>query len=342
MKKTAKTLALLAATAVLFAACSTKAEPIRKTDFVLGTVCTISIYDSKDKAEQAIEQSFRALKKLEQKLSANIPTSLISKINTQAHNTQIEMDTETTFIMQKALEYAEKSQGAFDPAIGALVKLWNIGTEEAKIPSKEEIQALLSSADYKNIKITDNRIKLINPDTRVDLGAIAKGYASDMVKNILTDNNVKKAIIDLGGNIYALGTRPTGEDWRIGIQDPRNNKGRYIAILKVSNKAVVTSGDYERFFIKNNRRYHHILDPSTGYPAESGIISVSIISPSGIDADALSTTAFVLGAKKGLDFIEKYHKDTEAIFITEDKKIITTKGLRGKLKLETEDYKLAE
>ncbi|MEM5947115.1 FAD:protein FMN transferase [Spirochaetia bacterium 38H-sp] len=327
---------------VLFFSSCRVIEPVGKTEFVLGTVCTISVYDNTKKASQAIDEVFAALKELEKKLSANDESSMISRINKYAYSRDVSADEETAFILKKAMEYAEKSGGAFDPAIGAIVKLWNIGTEDARVPSENEIEKLLLSADYQNINIRETSIRLLNPDTRIDLGAIAKGYASDIARDILKKNGITRAIIDLGGNIYAMGKRPTGEEWRIGIQDPRGDKGIYIGIVHVSDMAVVTSGDYERFFTVNGKRYHHIIDPTSGYPAENGLLSVSVISKSGIDADALSTTLFVLGADKGKDFIKKYAKDAEAVFITTDRRIITTDGLKDILDITTTNYQLGK
>ena len=173
----------------------------------------------------------------------------------------------------------------------------------------------------------------------IDLGSIAKGYAADEISRILTENNVNSAIIDLGGNIYAHGIKPSGQDWNIGIQNPFSTRGDIIGVLKVKNKTVVTSGIYERYIEKDGVKYHHLLNPNTGYPFENNIAGVSIITDKSIDADALSTTVFAKGLEEGLKFVETL-PNVDAIFITKDNKVYITNGIRDSFTLENEDFTL--
>jgi FAD:protein FMN transferase len=177
----------------------------------------------------------------------------------------------------------------------------------------------------------------------VDLGGIAKGYTGDEAIKIYKRNNIKSAYINLGGNVVVLGNRPDGSPWRIGIQNPRAANGLYIGVVKVTGKAVVTSGDYERYFERNNVRYHHILDTKTGYPADSGLISATIITDVSMDADALSTATFVLGLEKGMKLVNSL-KGVEAVFITKDKKVYVTEGLKSSFTFddESKEFKYVE
>jgi thiamine biosynthesis lipoprotein len=175
---------------------------------------------------------------------------------------------------------------------------------------------------------------------KVDLGAIAKGYAADEVARILKENGVKHAIINLGGNVMTIGGNPNGKPWRIGIQDPYNPRGEYLGILPIKDKTVVTSGTYERYFIENGKRYHHILDPDTGYPTDNKLDSVSIITDKSIDGDGLSTSTLLLGLDEGMKLIEKL-ENVEAIFVTSDKQVYVSSGLKKDFTLTNPAFKLA-
>ena len=171
----------------------------------------------------------------------------------------------------------------------------------------------------------------------MDLGAIAKGYTADEVKKVLLNNKINSALINLGGNVYAIGTNPDGDDWNIGIQNPLSTRGEYLGTISVTDKSIVTSGNYERFFIKDGIRYHHIFDPKTGYPAEEGLISTTIVSDKSIDGDALSTSTYILGLDKGIKLVESI-KGVEAIFVTKDKKVYVTPGLKNNFKLTSKEF----
>jgi len=219
--------------------------------------------------------------------------------------------------------------------------LWGIGTEDARVPTEEEIAEAKKLVNYKNIEIDNNKVFLKQKDMQLDLGAIAKGYAADEVKRIAEENNIKSAFVNLGGNVLVIGHKADGSKWRIGIQDPRKNRGNIMAVIKAVDKTIVTSGNYERYFEKNGNIYHHIIDPATGYPADSGLLSVSIISESSFDADALSTSVFILGLEKGMEFI-KDQKNVEVLFITEDLKVYLSPGLKGKVEITGEEFELIE
>jgi thiamine biosynthesis lipoprotein len=203
-------------------------------------------------------------------------------------------------------------------------------TERDEIPTDTEIEKIKYLIDYKNLQmLEDNQVFLTEKQMKINLGSIVKGYAADEVRRILLENDVNIAMIDLGGNIFAHGFKADGSSWKIGIQNPLEYTGNFLGILQVKDKSIVTSGDYERYFIYDGKKYHHILDTETGYPVDNEIMGVSIISEKSIDGDGLSTTLFALGLDKGMELINSI-EGAEAIFITKEKSIYFTEGINDK------------
>lgn len=311
----------------LLSSCSiNKDNPYEATGFGMGTVISQKVYGANSK--KAANEAFEKIKFLEELMTINAPGGDINKLNNNAGKGYTELSPETISALKSALEISNLSRGAFDITVAPIVKLWGIGTETPKIPSTDEIGELLPLIDYKNVLIDEKKslASLGRQGQMVDLGGIAKGYAGDAVIEIYKKNSIRSALINLGGNVAVLGSRPDGSPWSIGIQNPRGANGSYIGTIKVSDKSVVTSGDYERYFEKDGKRYHHIFDPKTGKPAVSELMSVTIVADSCTDADVLSTAAFVLGLDKGMQLI-KHYGHAGAIFITADKKIYITEGL---------------
>ncbi|QXM05764.1 FAD:protein FMN transferase [Crassaminicella indica] len=325
----------------LLSGCSKKKEPVTDSAYMLGTHLNITIWtENEDEGKKVIKECFKRISEIEKKMSVNIKDSEINNINKNAGKEFVKVSAETSKVLNKALKYGEISNGAFDLTVGKFVKLWGIGTYNERIPSKSEIDDALKYVDYKLLKKDEkNGYKLDKEGMRIDLGGIAKGYAADEAYRILKSNGIENAVINLGGNIFTLGTRPDGEIWKIGIQDPFEPTGTYMGIVQFSDKAIVTSGNYERFFIKNNKRYHHIIDPKTGYPSENGIISTTIITNHSIDADALSTSVYILGVKKGLDLIEKLD-DVECIIVTKNRKVYLSSGMKDKFKIKNNSFQI--
>jgi len=330
-------------------ACGREVSPSEKgiedTEFAMGTVITLKIYGKDDRA--ILDKAFQRIHEIEKRMSASIPSSDISRVN-QHPGQDIEVHEDTFFVVEKAKEFAELSQGAFTPAILPIVNLWGIGTEELKrkgypIPTDEQISALLDKLDHRLVHLDRERrtIRLEKEGMGLDLGGIAKGYAADEVKRIFQEMGVESAIINLGGNVYALGRKLDGSAWRIGVRDPRSqqNKESHVLILETSDRGVITSGDYERYFIKDGIRYHHIFDARLGKPARSGVMSATIVTDRSIDGDALSTAVFVLGPEKGLDLVEEL-PGVEAVVVTEDKKVYVTEGIAGNIQITNEEYSL--
>ncbi len=312
-----------------------------KTMYYLGTVNEVTIYtkSSEAKANEILSHCEDIVKDIDNKMNPSTISSDIYKINQNAGKEPVKVSKDTFNVIKASLHYSEVSNDSFDATIGALVQLWNIGNEKAKVPTQEEVNALLPSVDYKNIILDEKNstVMLKNPETKIDLGGIAKGYAADKVVQYLEDQKIEGAIVNLGGNIYTLGTKDGKTKFNIGIQDPTKPRGNAIGSITTTNNSVVTSGIYERYIEKDGKIYHHILSPKTGYPVENNLSSVTIISDNSMNCDALSTTAFSLGLEKGLKLIEKT-PNTEAIFITKDKQIYTTPGLKDSFKLTDSSF----
>lgn len=311
-------------------------EPISRTEFLMDTVMTIRLYDKTD--EKILDKVFSRLEEIEGRMSATIESSDITNINNNAGIKSVTVNEDTYFVLSKAKEYAELSNGAYDPTIGPLVDLWNILAEEKEresIPSDKEIEEKKALIDYTKLELLDNnQVFLKGKNMKVVLGSIVKGYAADEVKRILMENGVGAAIIDLGGNVFAYGEKPDGSLWKIGIRNPLEVTGNYLGIIQVRDRSIVTSGGYERYFEYKGKRYHHILDTKTGYPAENEILGVSIISEKSIDGDALSTTLFVLGLDRGMDLVNSL-EGVEAIFIAKDNSVYLTNDLKDKFILNS-------
>lgn len=304
-----------------------------QTELALGTVCNINLFEYG--TEELYDLIFKRLHDIELSMSINIESSEINRINNAAGKNPVQVSPDIIFVLSQALYYAEKTEGAFDPTIGPLVKLWNINSESGYLPTQEEIDAVLPLVDYRLVHIDEKNstVFLEKEGMRLDLGAIAKGYAADEAVRIAAQYKVKRALIDLGGNIYAYGSKEKDTPWRIGIKDPFSPLSTPIIRLDVENKSSVTSGVYERFFEQDGVRYHHILDPKTGYPVQNNLMSTTILCSSSMAADALSTSTFILGRESGIELLESVNADlgneqeAATIFITDEKDIFTTKNV---------------
>ncbi|APC83766.1 apbE family protein [Clostridium botulinum] len=325
---------------LVFVGCDSKSEePVSRETYLMGTIINIKAYGKN--ADKAVQASVDKISDIENKMSLNISTSEVNKINKNAGIAPVKVSKNTFDVVKASLIYSEKSKGSFDITVEPLVSLWGIGTDKARIPSKDEINNALKLINYKDVIINEKEstVMLKRKGQAIDLGAIAKGYTADELKKVLLNYDVSSAFLSLGGNVYVLGNKPDKTPWKIGVQNPLEPRGDYLGIVFVSDKSVVTSGNYERFFERNGKRYHHIFDTKIGYPAEKGLISVSIISDKSIDGDALSTSVYTLGLDEGKKLIESL-KGVEAIFVTNDKKVYVTSGLKDIFKLTNTDFKL--
>lgn len=263
--------------------------------------------------------------------SPTLEDSEVSRIN-RAGGQPVEVSPETADLIEMGIEYGNLSGGVFDITVAPASSLWNFKDNEDKIlPDENQLLEAVSHIDYRTVQVDGNRVALADPDARIDLGGIAKGYIADRLKEYLESEGVEHALINLGGNLVAVGSRYDGTDFKIGIQKPFAEDGTSIATLEVSSQSVVSSGNYERYFEKDGVIYHHILDPRTGWPIQNDLYQVTILSDSSVGGDALSTTCYALGLEKGMELIRSLD-GVEAIFITDDYEIHCSSDL---LPLET-------
>ncbi|MBQ8803751.1 MAG: FAD:protein FMN transferase [Tyzzerella sp.] len=306
---------------MLLCGCSFQtSEPISRTAIYFDTVISIKIYDSQD--ETLLDQCFAFCEEFENTISRTIETSEISQIN-NSKGTPVTVSDTTIELLEQGIYYGELTNGAFDITIAPLSELWDFKNNPGVVPEDADIQDALSHVSYKNIIIDGNTVTLTDPEMAIDLGGIAKGYMADRLKEYLLIEGVESALIDLGGNILAVGSKPNGNDFTIGIKKPFE-ESKMIATESISDLSVVTSGCYERYFEVDGELYHHILNTETGYPCDNGLLGVTILSEKSVDGDALSTSCFALGLEEGKKLIETLN-GIEAIFITDDYKIIDTR-----------------
>lgn len=306
-------------------------EPISKSGFYFDTMIQITIYDSKDYS--LIDTCFSYCEKFENLVSRTVEGSDISRIN-NASGEPVKVSDTTIELLKTAIYYGDLTNGAFDITVAPLTVLWDFKNNPGAIPDGNKIASALSHVNYKNILIDGNTVTLTDPQASIDLGGIAKGYMADRLKSYLENEGVKSALINLGGNILTIGSKPDDSPFHIGIQKPFDEKNATIASVSVSDSSVVTSGSYERYFKANNQIYHHILDTKTGYPCDNNLSSVTILSKESLTGDILSTACFALGAEEGMKLVHSLD-DTEAIFITNDHQIIDT---RDKQKVQLKHF----
>ena len=335
-----------------FSGCSLKAntaensdagsqEPVSATAIKLNTAVTVTIYDSQDR--ELLTECMNLCDKYEKIFSRTASDSELYQLN-HRELTPV-AGTEDTFqvsdplaeLIKKGLYYSELSEGAFDIAIEPLTSLWDFTAEDPQVPEDRLIQKALTKCDYHNVSVSDNNeVILKTEDTAIELGAIAKGYIADRLKDYLISQGVKSAIINLGGNVLCIGGKPNDSSFKIGIQKPFADRSETIAVMDIKDKSVVSSGVYERCFEQDGTLYHHLLNPRTGYPYDNGLIAVTIISDESVDGDALSTTCFALGLEDGMKLAESLD-NVQAFFVTSDYEIHYTKDFQKEITVTETD-----
>lgn len=335
-----------------FSGCSLKAntaensdagsqEPVSATAIKLNTAVTVTIYDSQDR--ELLTECMNLCDKYEKIFSRTASDSELYQLN-HRELTPV-AGTEDTFqisdplaeLIRKGLYYSKLSEGAFDIAIEPLTSLWDFTAEDPQVPEDRLIQKALTKCDYHNVSVSDNNeVILKTEDTAIELGAIAKGYIADRLKDYLISQGVKSAIINLGGNVLCIGGKPDDSSFKIGIQKPFADRSETIAVMDIKDKSVVSSGVYERCFEQDGTLYHHLLNPRTGYPYDNGLIAVTIISDESVDGDALSTTCFALGLEDGMKLAESLD-NVQAFFVTSDYEIHYTKDFQKEITVTETD-----
>lgn len=311
--------ALLAAALLCLSGCGAAEQPEQLSLFAMDTYMTLAAYG--DKAQEALSACGQELNRLEQQLSRTREDSPVSELN---RGGSAQVSDETMELLTAALTYSELTGGAFDMTIAPLVSLWNITGDEPYLPAQTEIDALLPLVGAEHVHLDGDTVTL-DTGCAIDLGGIAKGYASDRMADIFAEYGVDSALVSLGGNVYARGAKPGGQAWTVAIQHPEN--GGYAAALALTDAFAVTSGGYQRYFTgPDGTVYQHILDPKTGWPVQGDLLSVTIVADSGTLADAYSTALYVMGAEAAQDFWRQ-EGGFDMVLITTDGRLLYTPGL---------------
>ena len=299
-----------------------------QTRFVMSTYCTIQIPGTKE-VIPFIKKAFERIEEIDKKFNVLNPESPLFSFNQE---NGVCTDKEIGDLVKYAAQISKDSEGSFDITVYPLMKLWGFYSGKHSVPEKEKIDELLTIVGYENVVIRENTLVKTERNAAIDLGGIAKGYALKEAVNLLQKEGIRSALIDAGGDIYALGTF-RGKPWKVGIRKPREEG--IFGVLEVSDYSVVTSGDYERFFEKDGVVYHHILNPKTGFPARS-MISATVICKDPVRADAWSTALFVMEPDQALNTIEEI-ADLEAVLITAKGEVLCSSGLKDNLEMSSEE-----
>lgn len=311
-------LLLIITIAVLPSCTEGRTEVYTAYTVAMDTSASVTVYGGN---KQAAEDSLRLFEQLDKELSVTGEGSLVYFLN---KNGEVTASDNLLYLVNQGNILKQETNGAFNPCIYPLVRLWGFTTDDKKVPSASELEAAVTLVSASDVSVERDKVRL-SDGALLDLGGIAKGYASDLMAQLLAERGVESAIISLGGNVKTLGTKPNGAEWIVGINSPKGNG--LVGTVSVGEMSIVTSGSYLRNFTENGQLYHHIIDPATGYPADSGLVSVTVIAPSATLADGLSTAFFVMGKDKAAECAEKLGVDV--VFITESS-IFVTKGIKEK------------
>ena len=327
---------LIAALCLCLTGCGKQTTEATAQIFAMDTVMEVAAYG--EHAEQALKYTEKRIEELENRLSRTKADSLVSGLNRDGSIRHLTYDYWN--LIARAKEYRGATNGAFDITIAPVMDAWGFTGDSFRVPEQSELDELLKYVNSDEIQIQEEPAYSVTlgEGQAIDLGGIAKGYTSDLVEQTFRANGIESGKISLGGNVFVLGGKPDGSDWRVGIKDPRNESG-LAAILSLRDAYAITSGGYERYFEENGKTYHHIIDPSTGYPADSGLLSVTVVADAngpdqewvqpgnGTMCDAFSTALFVMGEEQALDFWRNGGYDFDLVLVTEDGRVVITAGL---------------
>lgn len=314
------------------------AEPVSQEIFAMDTYMTVTAYG--ENADQAVKASIEEIQRLDTLLSATAETGEVYTVN---HSGGGVLSEDSMYLLERSLELHESTGGAFNVAIFPVMEEWGFVSDEFAVPSEAKLQEKLALAnvDGINIDYATSGITFDEEGMAIDFGGIAKGYTSLKIADIFREMGIESGLINLGGNAQVVGTKTDGSDWKVGIQNPENDS-EYLGVLSVTDCAVITSGGYERYFEEDGITYHHIIDPATGYPAENGLISVTIVSKDGTLADGLSTSLYVMGLEKAEQYWREHSEEFDAILMTEDQDIYITEGIADNFTSEMTVYKIGK
>lgn len=312
----------------LLSGCGAAGEAEASTRYLtaMDTVMSLTAYGPN--RDRALEEAVAEIQRLDGLLSIGSDDSDISRLNRE--KTAV-LSPDAASLLESALDLARDTQGVFDPTVYPLVKLWGFYDKDYQVPSRQELSQALALVNYREVSLGEDGQATLGPAQQIDLGGIGKGYTSQRVTELLRQAGITSAMVSLGGNIQCLGAKPDGSPWNIGIRDPFGEE--LYAVLRVTDKAVITSGGYERYFEdpETGTVYRHILDPRTGFPAEKGLSSVSIVTSDGTLGDGLSTALYIMGLEEATQYWQAHREAFEAVFITDDGTLYATEGLRGSL-----------
>lgn len=314
-------------------------EPAERREFLMGTYIVLRVYD--EEKEEALDDAIDRIKELDKKLTSNGPGSEIGAINQAAGEEAVEVSDDVFPLIEAAEKYSSVPGSGFDYTIGPITDLWRIGFDDARVPEVEEIEEVLPLVNHEKVKLDADKhtVFLTEEGMRIDLGAIAKGYIADEAMDVLKDQGVTTAIVDLGGNVVIMGDSPTRDagGFNVGVQNPDSTRGEIVGSINLKNKSIVTSGIYERYIEKEGKAYHHLMNPDTGYPFDNDLAGVTVITDHSVDGDALSTVVFGFGLEEGLDYVNS-QDGIEAVFISLDDEIYTSDGVTNEFNLTDDSF----
>lgn len=298
-------------------------EPVSQEVFAMDTYMTVTAYG--ENAEEAVEEAIAEIERLDELLTATTDGGEIYAVN---HSGGGELSSDSMYLLERSEELYEATDGAFNITIFPVMDAWGFVSDEFAVPSADELQEKLALVDFEQLEIDQENscVEMHKDGMAIDFGGIAKGYTSTRIADIFREHEIESGLINLGGNVHVVGSKTDGTKWKVGIQSPESDE-EYLGVLAVSDCAVITSGGYERYFEEEGITYHHIIDPSTGYPAENGLISVTIISKDGTLADGLSTSLYIMGLDKAKEFWQKHSAEFDAILLTEEGELFVTEGI---------------
>ncbi|MBQ4467434.1 MAG: FAD:protein FMN transferase [Firmicutes bacterium] len=306
-------------------------EPLSKDIFAMDTYMTLTAYG--EAAEDALNQAEAEIYRIDALLSTGNPESEISKLNKEKH---LAVSEETFNLIKRACEMGEDTKGIFDITIYPIMGAWGFTDGNYRVPDEKELKDLLKRVDYSKVVLNEEDLTVtLEDDMEIDLGGIAKGYTSDRIEELMKNCGVEHGLINLGGNVQVIGNKPDGSDWKVAVIDPQDQE-YYVGIVAVSDKAVITSGGYQRYFEQDGKTYIHIIDTSDGYPAANGLLSTTVVSDDGTLADALSTSLFVMGPEKAVDYWRANSDKFDMVLVKDDGTLLVTEGLDGRFNTECE------
>ena len=332
MKKHFLTLLLAA---LLLSGCASDPEAGKSSSIYLTSMDTVMQLTAYGRSrDAALAEAQAEIQRLDALLSTGSAHSEVSQLNAQG---SLVLSQDTGDLLQEALTLAQDTDGLFDITVYPVVKLWGFYDKTYHVPTEAELTSAMALVGYRQVGYNaETRTATLGQGQSIDLGGIGKGYTSQRVTDILKTAGIQSAMVSLGGNVQCLGTKPDGTPWSIGIRDPWNSQSGIYCAVSITDKAVITSGGYERFFQQDGKTYLHILDPRTGYPAASGLSSVSIVSSDGTLGDGLSTALYIMGLETASDYWRAHKEEFDAVLIGDDGTLYATEGLRGSIRSEHE------